>query len=241
MLRIAVCDDHNSICSQVEDFAINTCNGLGIQCEVDVYYDGGSLCTAIENGELYELIFLDIEMRNVNGVEVGMKIREEYNNQLMQIVYISGKKKYAMELFRIRPFDFLIKPLNKENIEKVINKFLKTTNFWSEIFTYKKGHCSVKVKIKDIKYLESVGRKIILHLNDRKEVFYGVLEEVYTESLQKYDFFLFIHKSYIVNYDYVYSSEYSRLFLSDGEELPISQPKRKEIRALQKALEKRRT
>jgi len=239
MLRIAVCDDHNNICSQVEDYTVSICRALGVECEVDVHYDGESLCNAIESGEIYELIFLDIEMKKINGIEVGAKIRGEYNDELLQIVYISANRGYALELFEIRPLDFIIKPLTKDNIEKVISRYLKITGFWSDVFTYKIKHDSFKVKVKDIVYLESKGRKIILHSKHENSEFYGNLETIYTDTLQRYNSFLFIHKSYIVNYDYVHSLEYDRLFLYDKTELPIAQSKRKEVRAIQKLFDKR--
>ena len=241
MFKFAVCDDRNEICSQVENYVLNVCSRLGVECEFEVYYSGESLCRSIENGEIYDLVFLDIELSAINGVQVGTKIREEYNNVVLQIVYISNEKKYAMELFKIHPLDFLVKPLGESKIQGVINKFLKIANYWSDVFTYEIGRDSFKVSIKDIKYFESSNRKIIMHLKDRKEEFYGSLESIFRERIKKYENFMYIHKSFIVNYDYVYLFEYDRLFLHDQTELPISQSKRKEIRTLKKFLDKRRT
>lgn len=51
-----------------------------------------------------------------------------YDDEITQIVYISGKSEYALELFDINPLNFLVKPLNYEKIEKVINKYLKLRN-----------------------------------------------------------------------------------------------------------------
>lgn len=70
--------------------------------QVDVYYDGESFCRALDNGDGYHLVFLDIELAEMNGVGVGHYIRERKNNNRMQIVFISGKRDYAMELFEIR-------------------------------------------------------------------------------------------------------------------------------------------
>ena len=81
---------------------------------------------------------------------------------------------------------------------------------------------------------------MILNLADgRKEEFYGSLKEVYSEQLKRFDF-LYIHASFVVNYDYVTSIKYNQLFITDGSPLPISQNKRNEVRESYYAIMKRR-
>jgi len=148
---------------------------------------------------------------------------------MVSIVYISWHEKYSMQLFDIRPLNFLIKPLSCDRIEQVVRKYLKIAGLWSKDFTYKIGHEIHKVQIKDIVYLESAKRKLILHLADgKKEEFYGTLKEVYGEQLQRFDF-LFVHASYVVNYDYIATLKYDELVLPTNVILPISQHRRKEV------------
>jgi len=160
---------------------------------------------------------------------------------LTSIVYISWETKYSMQLFNIRPLNFLIKPLNYEKVEQTVATYLRIAGLWVREFTYKIGHSTHKVQIKDIVYLQSDKRKLILHLADgRKEEFYGTLKEVYQEQLRQFDF-IFIHASCIVNYDYIAAAKYDEILLIDGiTSLPISQPKRKEVReAYYEIMEKR--
>ena len=135
-----------------------------------------------------------------------------------------------MQLFGIRPLDFLIKPLGYERVEQVVRTHLRLAGLWSGDFTFKIGHDTYKVQIKDIVYLQSDKRKLILHLADgRKETFYGTLKDVYQEQLQRFDF-LFTHVSHVVNYDYIAVVKYDKLVLTDGTTtLPISRHKRKEV------------
>jgi DNA-binding LytR/AlgR family response regulator len=239
-LRFAVCDDDKHIGFDIEEYTKKICSRYNINTETDVYYTGEELCNKLAAGECYDLIFLDIELDGINGVDAGVKIREVFNDELIPIVYISGKSSYAMELFQIHPLDFLIKPLTKEKITNTIIRYLKIANLRSEVFTYKCGHDSHKVKLKEIKYLESIDRKIIIHKADRDNEFYGSLEKVYDDQLNKHDF-LYIHKSFIVNYDYVSIFEYEQVTLNDKKTiLPIAQPKRKEIRQRQKEIENSR-
>ena len=233
MIYIAICDDETKIGAELERTLLDIFNQQKVKCEIDVFFAGDELCRKMNAGAHYDLIFLDIEFakNEINGVEIGRLIRDAHHNHMVSIVYISWEKKYAMQLFEIRPMDFLIKPLDYEKLEQTVSTYLKVSGLWSREFTYKKGHDTYKVQAKNIIYLESSDRKLILHLSDgRKEEFYGALKEAYNEQLHKLDF-LFIHASYVVNYDYVSSVKYNQLLLAEGQvPLPISPNRRSEVR-----------
>lgn len=235
-LHVAVCDDEVQVGFQLEEYLEKICAELNIAVETDVYYSGESLCEKLVAGECYDLIFLDIEMANINGIQAGTKVRDEYHDETTQIVYISGKPQYALELFDTNPLNFLIKPLGYEDIKKVINRLLKISGLWSDTLTYKVGHDTFRIKLSDIMYFQSIGRKIKIFLKNGEDEMYGSLEELYSVHLKKHGYFLFIHKSYIVNYNYVSVFEYKNVILFNKTALPIGQSKRKEIRLLQKKL-----
>ena len=243
MVLIAICDDEITIGAELERALIEICAQQKAACEIDVFFTGEDLCRKMESGTHYDLLFLDIEFAKdeINGVEVGRRIRDEHQNHLTAIVYISWEKKYALDLFDILPLNFLLKPLEHGKIQEVIKKYLKIAGLWAGEFTYKKGHDTCKVQIKDIIYLESRDRKLILHLTDnRKEEFYGSLKEVYNAQLQRFDF-LFIHAAYVVNYDYVSTVKYNQLLLTGSETpLPISPNRKNEVRQRYMEIMKRR-
>ena len=73
------------------------------------FLTGKELCRFIESEHSFDIIFLDIELGDINGVEVGKFIREKQKDQVVQIVYISAQTKYyCMELFDIRPMNYEI-------------------------------------------------------------------------------------------------------------------------------------
>ena len=233
-LFIAICDDEKRISAELEKALLTIFSTLNVKCEIDVYFTGEELCTKMAAGAQYDLIFLDIEFAQnaINGVAVGQHIRDTYPHEMVSIVYISWEMKYSMQLFDIRPLNFLVKPLDFLKVEQIIKTYLNISTLWTRHLTYKIGHNSHKTQIKDIVYVESEKRKLILHLaNGNSEEFYGTLKEVYEEQLQKFDF-LFIHASYAVNYDYVVAVKYDEVLLTTGvATLPVSQHKRKEARA----------
>ena len=243
MVKIALCDDDTAICMELEWIITDFFDNIQIDFCIDIYNSSEDLVRKMGAGSFYDLIFLDIVFpdNKINGVEVGRSIREFQQNHMVSIVFISREKDYVFDLFEIHPLNFLIKPFTRSDVEKTIETYLLITESLTGDFSYTSGHNNVKVKVKDIMYLESNGRKLILHLsNGKKEEFYGSIKDVYREQLSKFDF-LFIHASYIVNFDYISKISYDRLLITDKEiPLPISQRKRNETREKYHTIMKRR-
>ncbi|MDD4715524.1 MAG: LytTR family DNA-binding domain-containing protein [Oscillospiraceae bacterium] len=228
MLYIAVCDDERAICGQIETMLMETGRVDTQQIEVEAFYSGEDLLRALSDGMYFDLIFLDIEFQNINGIQVGQTIREEMKNETTQIIYISGKDSYAMRLFEVRPFQFLIKPLRPEQIREVARKAARLIRKTSLFFEFKSGHTQFKVSLKDILYFESNGKKVRLITRGRLYEFYGKLSEI-EKQLHDQDF-IRIHKSYLVNYYHVMEYQYESIKLSDKTVLAISQQQRKSVR-----------
>ena len=243
MIYIAICDDETKIGAELECALMGIFEKLSIKHKVDVFFSGESLCRAIEAGAHFDLIFLDIEFakNDINGIDVGRIIRDMHNNYMVAIVYMSRIKSYALELFDIQPFNFLIKPLKYDKIDEVVRKYIKVSEFWTADFTYQVGHDIFKVQVKDIMYLESYDKKLVLHLAGGKQVaFYGSIKEAYQSQLKRFDF-LFIHTSYIINYDYVAALKFNEVFLVDNATpLPISKHRKNDVRQRYAEIMKRR-
>ena len=243
VLKISICDDERDICEELECILEKVLQGLNTKAEIDVFFTGQELCRKMDAGAHYDLLFLDItfDKNDINGVEVGHLIRNAHNNNTVSIIYISWESNYAMQLFKIRPLDFLIKPLSYDKIEQVIKTHLKITGLSARQFIYKKNHSTIKAQINDILYLESRGRKVIIHFIEDKEVeIYATLKELYEAQLRFFDF-LFIHASFAVNYDYISELKYNQLHIAaKAASLPISRNRQKEVRERYLAIIKRR-
>jgi len=231
-LHIAICDDEKKQTAELEKTLISILDNQTLDYEISIFHTGEALCKSMENGMVYHLIFLDIAFAKgaINGVEVGKLIRNTYRNNLVSIVYMSWEMQYSMQLFEIRPFNFLIKPLDPSRIKDVVLTYLQIAETRRGDFTYKIGHSTCKTQAKDIVYFKSQGRKVIMFLADGSNVeFYGNLKGVY-QQLQLYDF-ISIHASYLVNYDYIAGMTADKLALTTGmESLPISKTKSMDVR-----------
>lgn len=226
-INVAICDDELKICSQIEEMTIKILNEMSVKYEIDIFNLGESLCREMERTN-YDLVFLDIELPEMSGVEIGKYIRKKLQNDIVQIAYISSKTEYALQLFEFRPINFLVKPLDENKLQGVFESYFRINGKEAYIFKYKKGYEYYKIEAYKIKYFERNSRKVTMHTTEGKEEFYDSLELIY-ENLKEQGF-LFIHKTYMINYRYIKVMGYDRVIMTDDIELPISQSRRTEIR-----------
>lgn len=125
------------------------------------------------------MFFLDIEIEFMNGVQVGRFIREKLQDDNTLIVYMSSYTKYAMELFEVRPMDFLIKPLNEKKIIKALETGTKLLHKGEVSFQYKQGRNWNKTYIRNIIYFKAKDREVEMITQNGTITFYEALESIY--------------------------------------------------------------
>lgn len=231
MIYIAVCDDDKEVCLEIEDALMKYSKQYCIKLSVDVFYNGESLLKYIEKGNNYDLLYLDIEMGPVNGIEVGRQLRKVHKNYSIEIVYISANDGYDRQLFEVQPMHFIAKPIDASVVIQDLDLAIERGQRLGGFFKYKKGYDTYKVPVNDIIYFESLNREIKMVTTKGEELFYSSLSEVML-NVAKYQF-LQIHRSYLINYNHVNILRYAEVVMSNGTILPISKSKREAFRNLQ--------
>jgi len=239
MYQIGICDDNQAVVDNlikiIEEYARLECEKITIY----PFTSGEALLLHLnsEKESKLDLIFLDIDLKSINGVDIGIKIREEDKNEMTQLVFISGDANFAMSLFKVRPLDFLIKPIDKEMVFKRI-KLAMAINQIKPEFTFNINKTVYRRKVEDILYFESIGRQIKITTSQEAFLFYGKLKEI-LERLESYGFFL-VHKSILVNYRHVITFSYDYVEMSDHRILNISNNRKKAVRLYQAQFEQGR-
>lgn len=228
MYKIGICDDDKALCALLEEQLLALAAELSERFETEVWYSGEGLERDLNKGVALDILFLDIELLQKNGIEVGTFIREELEDMDTHIVYISSKESYAMQLFRIQPLDFLIKPISSEKLREVLERSMKRKKSAELCFEYQKGGLFVRVPVKEILYFMSMDKKILIIKRNGQEEFYGRLKNL-PEQLPAG--FLMIHQSYIIHQECVSEYSYESVKMMNGDILSISKPYRKEVRA----------
>lgn len=237
MFKIAVCDDVASVCNELKTMIMDMKNDLICkEITIDTFYSGEALIDNIKEENLYDLIFLDIELGKINGVEVGHIIREQMEDYVTKIIYISSKDIYDRQLFDVQPLHFLKKPIDSKKVFDDIQLAMKISEKENRNFEFKSFRNTIKVPYRDILYFESRGRKVFLMGTKNNYIFYGNINSL-EEVLPK--FFIHPNRSYFVNYEFVTCFKFEELIMTDGSIIPISRNKRKEIREMQLIFESR--
>ena len=136
MYNIGICDDGENICTSIENMLLQYAGENNIQITVNIWYTGEGLKDYLKAGNHLDILFLDIELFKITGIEVGNYIRKQLDDRGMQIVYISGKASYAQQLFKTQPLDFLVKPILQEQINETIETAVRIINKKKEKFEF---------------------------------------------------------------------------------------------------------
>ena len=227
MLNIAICDDNNSICSEVEQIILAYSKQLPVKIEIEVFTSGEEMLHYIKYEHPFDLIFLDIELDTTTGIKVGETIREEFDDHVSKIVFITSKQGYEKQLFDIQPLFFLPKPIKSDKIEKSIDLAIKILDIDNKSFEYKKDYDIVKVNIKDILYFEKEGRKIKIITHTSTDYFNDTLSGVQSRLPHT---FLEPHGSFLVNFEKITRLTKDFIIMINKKEIPVSQRNMKHIR-----------
>lgn len=227
MINIAVCDDNEIWACKMEKLLEGLCKKNFMEAEIEVFFNGKELADAVNKGILYDIIFLDIEMKEENGLLAAKRIRTV--DKVCLIIFVTSHENYMREVFDVRPFRFLNKPVTLEVIQKCLLESYDEIINTDCYFRYKYERAWHKVNIKDIIYFESQRRKIYIQLKQKKLEMYSKLNDVEEEMTQKKITFLRIHQSYLINYIHIETLRYDHVILDNGDELPISEDRRQKI------------
>lgn len=207
--KIAICDD--------EPLHIDKIRSILLDEETDNYTKPANLLNAITAGKRYDVLFLDIMMPEIDGISLARELRELDEDML--IVFITSKIEFMQTGYEVKAFRYLLKdqidtglPKIRKDIEKELLDRADT------YFTYEFERKTYRYPCRDILYLESNLRRIILHTNRDTAALYGKLDDLAI----KYPMFVRVHKSFLVNRRHIRSISAGMVVLSNGDVLPIS-------------------
>lgn len=229
MYKIGICDDNIAVGAEIEKYLLECASTENFEdIEIEVFLSGEDLCRAIRNNSnIFHLLFLDIELGDLDGISVGNILRKEMKNEITQVIFISYTQEYAMQLFKVRPMDFLIKPITYNKIYDIMQIYRNLFSGKKMFFEYKKGRNSYQIAQSEIICIKCEGKKICLVTNREEIMFYGKMADV-SKQLDSVKFWT-IHKSFIINVDFVFSFGRDEIRMMNGDKLPVSKTYKKEV------------
>ncbi|MPM32316.1 Transcriptional regulatory protein YpdB [bioreactor metagenome] len=222
MFKIAICDDDNKVRDELKKHLEEY---KGDNTAITSYCCGEDL---LKEKRHFDLIFLDISMTGMDGIETARVIRAYDKN--VKIIYLTSFTDYTNLAFEVHAFGYLHKPINREQIFKQLYEALayrlEAEGENSIEFITSEG--VVRLSPRDIYYFEYLNRRVIVKTT---QVNYCIKEKitVIADTMAKYNFRA-PHKSFVVNLLYVKAIKGYDIYLMDGSIVPLSQKKSTEFR-----------
>lgn len=219
MIRIAIVEDDKNSSDLLVNYLEKYSNDKNIRFDVKTFFTRNQILNNYNNN--FDVIFMDIELPDGNGLETIRKIREVDKNVI--VVFVTNMAQYAVKGYEVRAFDFIVKPVTSYNfyikLDNILNLFEQKKD--DEIWISNKDG-KMKLNISSIYYIEVIQHMCIYHTKEGNFKATGSLNNI-EKTLSKYNFSL-CNRCYLVNLRYVTSVK-KGFVLINNEELIISRAK----------------
>ncbi|QHI72639.1 LytR/AlgR family response regulator transcription factor [Aminipila terrae] len=222
MIKIAVCDDEEIMRSQLNNKIVAYMENTNCSSQVFLFSNAEEL---VESSTDYDIIFLDIQMEGMSGMEAARKIREAGGESY--IVFITVLKEYVYDAFDVEATDYLLKPVEDERFMRAMDRILHyIEDKRTASLTVQKSTGYKIIRLTDIFYCEVINRKIYIYTKQGVIDYYNKIDEL-EKQLKSY--FVRCHRSYLVNLQYVCGYENGIAQLENGNKIPISRSRQQDF------------
>lgn len=220
MINIAICDDEINIINKtkklIQDYDKE---------DIDIYvYESGE--ELINSDKEFHIIFLDIDMKGLDGIETAKKLRE-YDKKV-KIIYVTNYTDYTYSAFSVYAFGYLVKPLNKKELYNQLDEALSYTGEISKNLEFITRDGVIRIDTNSIYYFEYEQRKVIMKTIDKNYILKKKISEI-GKDIQDYGFEM-PHKSFVVNLYNIKTIKGYDVHMMDGSVIPLSQKKSSQFR-----------
>lgn len=222
MLKIAICDDEKVDLEIINDLTTQLLNTLNIKFDIQKFNSGHKL---LESTMSFDLLLLDIEMDEINGIDIARNIRM-YNREI-KIIFITNSQNYLRVGYTVKADGYFIKPIDKIEFNYELSNVIKD-NIIDNKFILNKRISPCKIYLNDIYYIEFKDRKTLVHMKDTLISTYLTIKE-WNTLLNDYQFNQ-CHKAYIINLRHISKLKTDKVILTTGDEIVLSRKYKTEFK-----------
>ena len=219
MLNIAIVEDRQEAVENLKNHIAKLRQDKGIECEYTVFENG--LFFVEKYKPIYDVIFMDIEMPLMNGMEAAKHLREV--DPYVSLVFITDLKQYALKGYEVEAMDFLVKPVQYTAFATMMERVCRRTTKKEEQLSISTSQGTFNININDIYYLDTYNHYVTYHTTTDDVSFFGTLSE--EEQRLPKDRFVRCNTGIIINLARVKKVQGSDVYVAD-KCLPISRNKR---------------
>lgn len=216
MIKIAIADDETKVSFEISQHIQRYFEEKSVSCAIETFTSGTDL---LEQTESFDLIFLDIRMNGLSGIETAKRLRQ--NGAKGFLVFITALQEYVYDAFEVDASDYLLKPIDMSRFTRTMDRLyhgIRNTDIGSLVLP-SRGNTYQSILFRDIYYLEAMNHKIQIYT--RTATYEGHFKIANMNRLLDSRFFQ-CHRSYFVNLDYVCGYENLLARLSNGKQIPVS-------------------
>lgn len=184
-MKVAICDDEIICRAQLTDVLCDYIEERrDAHIEYDEYRDPNTLLQATRDGQVYDIYILDVIMPDLDGIKLGQALRAKGVDG--KIIYLTSSKEHAIDSFRVRAFDYILKPVVKEVFYKTMDEAISSINIKKDkcvIIKTKDGNA--RIALDNILYVENANRLLIYHLADGKDITSTTLRTSFSDAMQE--------------------------------------------------------
>lgn len=216
-MRIAICDDDKVFSNLLKNNIYEYSEQHNLEAVVDLFCNGFNL---IDCKTRFDIIILDYEMNEINGLETAKSLRLGTNKSTC-IIFLTSHPEIAIPAYEVDTFRFVLKSTDFDSLNKAINSYLKTKSHNYNIPVRSKNE-TVIINTEKIMYVEAQNKNIFIHLDNNNIIKTNSSLTAFCNELPHTHFFK-IHKAFVVNFDYISRREKNNLLLNNCTiSLPIS-------------------
>ena len=215
-LRIAVCDDLRSEQLQLASYIRNYCHAHGLEAGIKLYSSGEELLDSFFPG-MFHIVFLDIYMNGISGVDTARKIRE--SDRTCAIIFATTSEDHGVVSYEVLASDYLVKPICEADVESAMDWCVDQLRASHRFLSISCDNGTAHMALQDIQYVEIQGHTAVIHTIDRVLTTRRVLDELEREI--GHTDFLRCHRSFLVNMNHIQRLEKNAFRLNSGEMIPI--------------------
>ena len=232
-MRIVICDDSIEDMLKIEKMLIKYMEvSSNTDFVTEKFSDALQLYQKIQEGELADIYILDMIMSEKNGIDIGRQIRKIGKENV--IIYITSSNDYALEAFGVHAVRYLLKPVSEDSLFEALASAISYTRVKKDvIYLVKTRDGLFSIPYSQIEVIENVSRKLEIQLKSGeilKSIFIRKSFEEEICDLVKNENFLLVHKSYLVNLNYIKKLERSEVIMESGKRIPVSKAKTVDVK-----------
>lgn len=228
-MNIIICDDDRGFIQRLDRKIRDYLNRNNISYKIKHCYSGEELLKLENNISEVDILFLDVMLNELNGIEIAAALRKNKNADFI-LIFISGFLEYAPHGYGVKATRYILKDQVNILFEEVMETILKEMGYFRSTLTLNFLNGEQNVFTDNIIYIESQLHKVVFHFTPNIEdtYIYDTLNSV--EKLLPDSEFVRIHQSFVVNIRYLLSvTNYTATLINDIK-LPISQKRFSEVK-----------